>query len=62
MTTQNISKKTCDRRPLPSKGMDWLHNPIFNKGTLSLKRKEMRWVCAVCCRRMFRAWMNRCRG
>ena len=33
MTTQNISKKTCDRRPLPSKGMDWLHNPIFNKGT-----------------------------
>jgi len=33
MTTQNISKNPCDRRPLPAKGMDWLHNPIFNKGT-----------------------------
>ena len=33
MTTQNISKNSCDRRTLPTKGMDWLHNPIFNKGT-----------------------------
>ena len=30
MTTQNKSKTN---RALPTKGVDWLHNPIFNKGT-----------------------------
>jgi len=30
MTTQ---KKSKTNRALPAKGVDWLHNPIFNKGT-----------------------------
>jgi malate dehydrogenase (oxaloacetate-decarboxylating)(NADP+) len=30
MTTH---KKTKNNRTLPAKGVDWLHNPIFNKGT-----------------------------
>jgi malate dehydrogenase (oxaloacetate-decarboxylating)(NADP+) len=33
MTTQNKSGNHCAQRALPAKGMDWLHNPIFNKGT-----------------------------
>src|ERR1039458_10366712 len=30
MTTQ---KKSKSNRALPVKGVDWLHNPVFNKGT-----------------------------
>ena len=33
MTTQKISENYCAQRARPAKGMDWLHNPIFNKGT-----------------------------
>ena len=33
MNAQNIQKRNCDQRTLPTKGMDWLHNPVFNKGT-----------------------------
>ncbi|MEI7533716.1 MAG: NAD-dependent malic enzyme [Verrucomicrobiae bacterium] len=33
MTTQKISENYSAQRALPAKGMDWLHNPIFNKGT-----------------------------
>ena len=33
MTTQKKSKTSRSNRALPAKGVDWLHNPIFNKGT-----------------------------
>ena len=33
MTVANKTKSTCSNRALPAKGVDWLNNPIFNKGT-----------------------------
>ena len=33
MNAQNIQKRNCDQRTLPTKGLDWLHTPVFNKGT-----------------------------
>ncbi len=33
MTAANKSKPKYTNRALPSKGVDWLNNPVFNKGT-----------------------------
>ncbi len=33
MTTPKIPKRGRGRRALPARGVDWLHNPVFNKGT-----------------------------
>jgi malate dehydrogenase (oxaloacetate-decarboxylating)(NADP+) len=33
MTTPNRSKPSHAARALPARGVDWLHNPVFNKGT-----------------------------
>ena len=33
MITKKTSKKSKGNHALPAKGIDWLHNPIFNKGT-----------------------------
>jgi malate dehydrogenase (oxaloacetate-decarboxylating)(NADP+) len=33
MTTQNKTNSNGINRALPASGVDWLHNPIFNKGT-----------------------------
>ncbi len=33
MTTTKTSHHNGSSRTLPAKGVDWLHNPIFNKGT-----------------------------
>ena len=33
MTTSKKSKTLRANRALPAKGVDWLHNPVFNKGT-----------------------------
>jgi malate dehydrogenase (oxaloacetate-decarboxylating)(NADP+) len=33
MTTHITSKTNDTARALPAKGVDWLHNPVFNKGT-----------------------------
>jgi malate dehydrogenase (oxaloacetate-decarboxylating)(NADP+) len=33
MTTTTIQKSNRPNRALPAKGVDWLNNPVFNKGT-----------------------------
>ena len=33
MTTSKKSKSIHANRTLPARGIDWLHNPVFNKGT-----------------------------
>ena len=33
MPTHTIQEPSRPRRSLPIKGVDWLHNPVFNKGT-----------------------------
>ena len=39
MSSDLFTKMTAQRKsnrangPLPARGVDWLHNPVFNKGT-----------------------------
>lgn len=33
MTTSNKQTSSRNQRTLPTSGVDWLHNPVFNKGT-----------------------------
>ena len=33
MTAKKTTSVPRPNRALPSKGVEWLHNPIFNKGT-----------------------------
>ena len=33
MTTSNKKTSSRNQRTLPTSGVDWLHNPVFNKGT-----------------------------